>query len=250
MIHNSTTDKQVNHRSIRKFKAQSLSDEQLNTIYEAARHTSTSMFYQQMTILHITDPKKRAVIREISKQPYVGANGDLLIFLADLRRNQQIREQSGNDDGRLHTADLFMQAVEDATLAVQNALTAAESIGLGGVVLGSIKNEPKRLIEVLNLPKMTFPVLGLQVGIPDQEPQRKPRLPLNQLVFENEYPHDFTIDELKDYDEVVTKYYDLRDANKRIDSFTHQINGAKLADQISSRDELIQAVHDQGLALR
>lgn len=249
MIHNTTIDHQINHRSIRKFKNQSLNDEQLTTIYEAARHTSTSLFYQQVTILHLTDPQKRAAVREISGQPYVGTNGDLFIFIADLHRNQQIRQQSGNDDGRLHTTDLFMQAVEDATLAVQNALTAAESINLGGVILGSIKNDPVKLIQVLNLPKMTFPVLGLQVGIPDQAPQLKPRLPLNQIVFDNEYPQDFNITDLMEYDQIVTTYYDLRNANQRIDSFTSQINGQKLNKQQTSRDKLLQAIHDQGLAL-
>ena len=46
-------------------------------------------------------------------------------------------------------------------MAAQNMITAAESMGLGVVPLGSIKNEPQKIIEVLNLPKMTFPVLGL-----------------------------------------------------------------------------------------
>lgn len=84
MIHNFTTDHQVNHRSIRQFKDQSLTAEQLTTLYEAARHTSSSMFLQQFSILHLTDPKKRAAVREISKQSYVGANGDLLISLFSL----------------------------------------------------------------------------------------------------------------------------------------------------------------------
>ena len=67
--------------------------------------------------------------------------------------------------------EMFLQAYEDAVLAVQNVLNAAESMGLGGVVLGSIQNEPAKIIKALNLPKHTFPALGLQIGVPDQEPQ-------------------------------------------------------------------------------
>lgn len=170
MIHNQTIDQQVNHRTIRAFKDQSLSQEQLTTLYQAARQTSTSMFMQQFSILHITDPTTRQQIREISTQPYVGANGDLFIFVVDLYRNQKIRQQLGTDDGRLHTTDIFMQAVEDTVLAVQNFLTAAESMGLGGVILGSIKNDPTKLVQVLKMPKMTMPLLGLQVGVPNQAP--------------------------------------------------------------------------------
>lgn len=250
MIHNDTIDYQISHRTIRAFKDQTLTQEQLTTLYEAARHTSTSLFMQQFSIIHVTDPQIRQQIREISKQKYVGANGDLFVFIVDLYRNQQIRKQSGNDDGRLHTTDIFMQALEDTVLAVQNFLTAAESMGLGGVILGSIKNDPAKLVELLNLPKLTLPMLGIQVGVPDQEPQLKPRLPLQFTTFENQYPHDFNIADLQDYDHRVTQYYDLRDANRRIDSFTHQINGAKLNNgDPAKRDAIVQVMKAQGLAL-
>lgn len=249
MIHNSTIDYQLNHRSIRAFKPQNLSDDQLTTLYEAARHASTSMFMQQFSILHVTDPAKRAAIRRLGRQPYIGQNGDLLIFLVDLYRNQKIRQAAGKDDGRLHTTDIFQQAVEDTVLAVQNTLLAAESMDLGGVILGSIKNNPIELVKVLDLPKMTFPLLGLQVGIPDQAPQLKPRLPLDTLVMENNYHRAFKASDLKDYDQVVSQYYDLRDANRRIDSFTKQIAGAKLDNHETTRDKLAAALQQQGLAL-
>ena len=122
-------------------------------------------------------------------------------------------------------------------------------MGLGGVILGSIKNDPVKLINVLGLPKLTFPLLGLQVGVPDQAPQLKPRLPLNQLVFEDDYNRDFNVRDLAGYDHDVTQYYDLRDANRRIDSFTNQIAGPKLDNHATSRDKLGEALHRQRLAL-
>lgn len=137
-ITNETLKTQLNHRSIRVFEKEPLAKEQLTAIYEAARHTSTSQFLQQFSILRITDEVKRKAISEIAKQDYVGGNGELLIFLADLNRNAKIRQHLGKDIARLQTADLFFQAVNDTVLAVQNALLAAESMGLGGVVLGSI----------------------------------------------------------------------------------------------------------------
>lgn len=250
MIHNFTIDHLVNHRSIRAFKDQSITDQQLATFYEAVRHTSSSMFMQQMSVLHLTDPQLRQEVRQISRQDYVGDKGDLFIFIVDLYRNQQIRQQLGVDDGRLHTADIFMQAVEDTVLAVQNGLTAVESMGLGGVILGSVKNDPARLVEVLDLPKMTLPLLGLQAGVPDQAPQLKPRLPLEFMSFENHYPTNFKVADLNAYDQEVTKYYDLREANRRVDAFTKQICSDKLNDHGKiSRDELVKVMHQQGLAL-
>ncbi len=249
MIHNATIDQQVNHRSIRKFKDQQLTEEQLTTLYTVFQHTATSLFMQNATLLHITDETKRAKIRELCGQKYVGAQGDLFIFVVDLYRNQQIRQQLGKDDGRLHTTDIFFQGLDDTLLAWQNVANAVESMGLGYVPLGTINDHPLAMLDVLDLPKLTFPALGMQVGVPDQEPQLKPRLPLDFTTFENYYPRDFTVDKLKDYDQVVTTYYDLRDTNKRIDSFTKQITGEKLNTKAIDRDELPELLHKQELCL-
>lgn len=249
MIHNATIDQQVNHRSIRKFKNQQLTEEQLTTLYTVFQHTATSLFMQNATLLHITDETKRAKIRELCGQKYVGAQGDLFIFVVDLYRNQQIRQQLGKDDGRLHTTDIFFQGLDDTLLAWQNVANAVESMGLGYVPLGTINDHPLAMLDVLDLPKLTFPALGMQVGVPDQEPQLKPRLPLEFTTFENEYPRDFAVDNLKDYDQVVTTYYDLRDTNKRIDSFTKQITGEKLNTKAIDRDELPELLHRQELCL-
>ena len=85
--------------------------------------------------------------------------------------------------------------------------------------------------------------------MPDQEPQLKPRLPLKFICFEDSYPKDFDVKDLKDYDQVVTTYYDLRDSNRRIDSFTKQITGSKLTKQTIERDKLAGLLKHQGLAL-
>ncbi|MDF7673033.1 NADPH-dependent oxidoreductase [Lactobacillus sp. ESL0701] len=249
MIHNSTIDNQINHRSIRKFKDQKLTAEQLETLYTVFQHTATSMFMQNATLLHITDEAKRAKIRELCNQKYVGAEGDLFIFVVDLYRNQQIRQQLGKDDGRVHMSDLFMQGMDDTLLAWQNVANAVESMGLGYVPLGTINDHPLAMLDVLDLPQLTFPALGMQVGVPDQEPQLKPRLPLQFTTFENDYPRDFQVSDLADYDKLVTTYYDLRDSNRRIDSFTKQISGAKLDSHKIDRDQLPELLHQQGLCL-
>lgn len=249
MIHNSTIDSQISHRSIRKFKDQKLSNEQLETVYTVFQHTATSMFMQNATLLHITDKGKRAKIRELCNQKYVGAQGDLFIFIVDLYRNQQIRQQLGKDDGRVHTTDIFFQGMDDTLLAWQNVANAVESLGLGYVPLGTINDHPLEMLAALDLPKLTFPALGMQVGVPDQKPQLKPRLPLGFTTFENNYPRDFAVKKLHNYDDVVTTYYDLRDTNKRIDSFTKQITGDKLNDRFIDRDQLTKVLHQQELCL-
>ena len=162
-MENPTLELLLNRRTIRAFKPQTLTTEQLNTLMEVARQAATSTFLQQCSVIHVTDAQIRSQIRDITTQSYVGANGDLFIFVIDLYRNQQIRHQKGETDGRLHAMDVFLQAMEDTVLTAQNVTTAAESMGLGCVFLGSIQNDAQKMIELLNLPKMTFPLLGLQV---------------------------------------------------------------------------------------
>lgn len=58
MIHNSTIDTQLNHKSIRKFKDITLNHEQLETLYTVFSRTATSMFMQNASLLHITDEAK------------------------------------------------------------------------------------------------------------------------------------------------------------------------------------------------
>lgn len=88
MIHNKTIDTQLNHRSIRKFKDTTLNKEQLETLYSVFAQTPTSMFMQNASLIHIIDPEQKKKIRELCNQKYVGAEGDLFIFVVDLYRNQ------------------------------------------------------------------------------------------------------------------------------------------------------------------
>ncbi len=97
MIHNETIDTQLNHRSIRKFKDQTLTKEQLETLYSVFGQTPTSMFMQNASLLHVTDPEEKKRIQKLCNQKYVGAEGDLFIFIVDLYRNQQIRKQLDKD---------------------------------------------------------------------------------------------------------------------------------------------------------
>ena len=141
---NETIASQLAHRTIRAYKDQPLTEEEVTTLMEVARHTATSSFLQSCTVLHITDPAVRETIGAASGQPYVGGTkGDLFIFVADLYRNSRIRAEQGVSSEALGSINLFLTALEDALLAAQNVVVAAESMGLGTVYLGSILADPR-----------------------------------------------------------------------------------------------------------
>ena len=91
---------------------------------------------------------------------------------------------------RLHTDTFQPQGVEgllissvDAALAGQNALLAAESLGYGGVIIGLVRYKSEEVAELFNLPDYTYPVFGMALGVPNQNHDVKPRLPLENVVF-------------------------------------------------------------------
>ena len=142
------------------------------------------------------------------RQSNVAAMPELWIFLVDCRRNLKLPDNKVTLV-RLVLLDRFMQGYIDACIAAQNVLTAVESLGMGGVFLGAIARDYKGTCEILGLPELTFPAIGLGFGYPAREVLLKPRLPREFRVFENEYKDPFeNISELNDFDVELEHYYD------------------------------------------
>ena len=241
--------KQLNHRTIREFQDREIPSEVFNTLLDVAKSTASSTAMQQSSIIRVTDTALRKEIAEICGQEYVARAPELLIFLVDTYRNHQIAVEQGLDSENSGDMDRFFQGFTDALLAAQNMVNAAEAMDLGTVYLGSVLNDPKKLCELLQLPKYTFPVIGLGIGYPNQDPQLKPRIDMKFRVFENKYERmDNYLDLIADYDKEMQTYYDLRQANKPLDKFSTQVVG-RLTNIITERQEIINVIVDQGFNL-
>ncbi len=216
-------ERALNRRSIRAFKESPVEKETLDILLEAMLKSATSNIAQQASVIRITDPNKKKQISEISHQEYIAKVPELLIFISDLHRNMHLLKAQGLDiEERKSDADAFLQSITDAALMAQNAANIAESLGLGTVFLGSILNDSEKLIEILELPELTFPVLGLAFGYPDQDPPVKPKLERELRVFENTYTHfDDYKETLSDFNEVSRKYYEARGVKEAKDFFKH-----------------------------
>lgn len=233
------------HRSQRDFTTQPVSTETVSQLITTAQHASSSVFLQAYSFISATDPALRQQIAAITTMPFVQQNGHLLIVIADQHRNATLARQQGLTPELLGGADRFLASVEDATLASQNLITAAESLGLGAVVLGSVLNDAAKLIELLHLPKLTMPVFGLLVGYPNGQNELKPRLPEVAVHFTNDYqePTAYTA-ALADYQQTLQQYYQARSHNARQADFTQVIRGALLSK--TPRRELLAVLQQQG----
>jgi nitroreductase len=249
-MNNAMIEKQLSHRTIREFKPEPIDEETIAELMEVARRTATSNGMQSTTIIRITDPIIKRQIADICKQEYVFRAPVLFIFVADCYRNMRIARDKGCFEESAGDMDRFFQSVTDTCLAAQNVVNAAESLGLGALYLGSTLNDAQKLIEVLSLPPLTFPVVGLGLGFPSQDPALKPRLDNKFKVFENSYKvFDNYLESISDYDEEMQTYYDLRNLNQRVDSFSNQII-SKLTTASPKRQEILNVIRNQGFILK
>ncbi len=230
------------HRSIRAFKAEPVD---YKTLLAVAQATSSSEFLQEFTIIRVTDQALRETIRQVTNCDFITGPGELFIFVVDTNRDIRIAGAQA-DTHHFTNWNAFLAGAFDATLAAQNVLATAERSGLGGVILGSILNDPQQLIDALHLPRHTFPLLGLMVGVPDQAPDAKPRLPQALVVGENGYPQaDLS---LAAYDQQLAAYYQSRAWNPRQETFTSLVHHHLSADQ-HHRDEIGAILKAQGFSL-
>jgi len=247
---NETIKKQLDHRSIREFKNEPIPQETIDLLMEVAKRTATSSSLQASSIIRITDPQLKLKISEISRQEYISRIPLFLIFIVDQYRNNQIAVEQGVITEAATGMDGFLQSFTDAVLMAQNVTSAAESMNLGTLFIGSILNDTATLSNLLDLPPLTFPVLGLAIGVPNQSPDLKPRMSMDLRVFENHYErYDNYLSKIKAYDEQLQTYYDLRDTNRRVDSFSLLI-AKRMTNPNLRRSEILNIVAAQGFDLK
>jgi nitroreductase len=243
---NSTTEHQLGHKTIREFEQKPVPKEIVTLLFDVARRTASSNGMQQYSIIHVTDQAIKDEIAKVAGQEYIKRTPELFIFIVDQFRNASIAKAKQVEVHHGKDMDRFFQGFTDACLAAQNMVNAAESFGLGTMYLGSILNDSERICELLHLPELTFPVVGLAVGYPGQAPQLKPRMASHLKVFENTYqPLEDYLEAVKDYDEEMQNYYDLRMGNQRMDSFSEQV-AAKYQMFMEKRQGLLKVIEKQG----
>lgn len=235
------------HRSIRKFKNQSLADDVVDEIISCGQAAATSSNVQAVTVVQVTNPDTRKQIAEhAGGQPYVASAGAFFIFCADLNRSSTACNSKGGNFTPGMT-EHFMIATIDVALFAQNCVVAAESMGLGICYIGGIRNNPQPVSKLLDLPDQVYPVFGLCVGEPDQNPEVKPRLPLPAVLMKDTYSSSSQATLVEDYDRTIQKYYQSRTGGKKSSTWSEEM---KILVGEKSRPHMKEFLADQGFTLQ
>lgn len=211
-------------KSVRVFSDDPVSPEIKEQILEAAFRAPTAGNQMLYTLLDITDQTKKNRLAVLcDNQPFIAEAPLALIFLADTRRWDDCYRAAGIEPRAPQLGDLIL-ACEDALIAAQSSVLAAESLGLGSCYIGDILEQREEMTELLHLDPFVFPVTMVVYGYPaEQQKQRKQpgRFDKRFIVQENGYRRlteeevrSMFISELEDrhmaYDEFMKKLYDRK----------------------------------------
>ncbi|MDX1633603.1 MAG: oxygen-insensitive NADPH nitroreductase [Marinobacter sp.] len=220
---NPVIDLLKSHRSIRKFTGQSIPRDLFRSILEAGQSAATSNHVQACSIIHIRDPEKRRQMAELAGgQSYVADCSDFLVFCADMKRSIDAAARAGAEV-QTGMTEQHIVATVDAALMAQNVAVAAESAGLGICYIGGVRNNPGPISELLELPKFVYPVFGLCMGYADQDPEVKPRLPLEAILKEDRYHSDEDSRQVREFDDTMNRYYLERTGGNKDTTWSEQL---------------------------
>ncbi|MBK4216766.1 nitroreductase family protein [Paracoccus caeni] len=183
----------LDHRSVRAYLPDALAPDTVETLIAAASSAPTSSNIQAWSVVAVTDPLKREALSRIAgNQAHIRQAPLILVWIADLSRAEAVATQAGTQLDGLDYTETFLLAAIDAALAAQNALIAAESLGLGTVYIGALRNDPEAVARLLNLPPRAVAVFGLVVGHPDPAVPTavKPRLPQQAVLHRETYSQE------------------------------------------------------------
>lgn len=211
------------HASVRDYEETQLTKAQVHELVEAAQHAASSHFVQSYSIVWVTDPDKRQQLGELSNNAkQMEGAGAVFLMCADYNRLKHASAMHGEEIVFDQTENLIV-AVTDVGLLAQNLVLAAESKGYGICYIGGVRNNMEAISELAGLPEGVFPVYGLTVGVPNEENEVKPRLPVEAVLHENAYDEAKHPELLPAYDQTIQEYYEKRSSNRKSATWTQQM---------------------------
>jgi FMN reductase [NAD(P)H] len=185
---NETIRSMQSHRSTRSYTSAPVSEAHLEEIVEATRRGPTSNNGQQVSLVVVRDAARRARIAEIAGgQSWIAQAPVFIAVVVDFHKTRLAVEKAGKKQLIHESVEGLIVGAVDAGITLGNLMTAARSLGLGIVPIGGIRNDPQAMIDLLELPPLTFPVVGVSIGHVAAEAAQKPRLPLPSFRHQETY---------------------------------------------------------------
>lgn len=188
---NETIGQLHSRKSVRVFEDREIAEDLVKEIIDAACQAPTAGNQQLYTIIRVTDEYLLERLSEsCDHQPFIKEAKLVLVFCADCLKWQKAYEYCGCDPRKPGAGDLMLAAI-DASIAAQNAVVAAWSLGIGSCYIGDILENCEEQRDILGIPEYVMPAVMLVFGYPSEQQKRrvKPvRSGLEYIISENKYP--------------------------------------------------------------
>ena len=182
------------HWTVRKYKKFTMPTEHLDVILHAAQRAPTDATAQMYSFIRLVDRDLRDAVARLTTNAHIATASEAFLVCADVRRLDQTMKLNGTTLGRFPSiANHF--GIGDAVMAGENLLLASEMLGYRGCWIGGVLNALSEIVELTKLPVGVLPFAALTIGVADEEPAHRPRLPRDVIFHENTY-RDPSIDEL------------------------------------------------------
>ena len=198
------------HRTVRAYLPDALPSGTLETLVAAAQSAATSSNLQLWSVIAVEDAGRKSRLAQVTGgQAHIEQAPLLLVWLADLSRGDRMAAAHGRTMEGGDYLESFVVAAIDAALAAQNAVVAAEAMGLGTCYIGALRNDPERVAAELGLPPRVMAVFGMCIG--REDPARpaaaiKPRLPQPVVTFRERYAPQSELEQVASYDATMAAF--------------------------------------------
>jgi len=188
-----------NRKSVRAYIDKDITQDFKDKIIFSAMRAPTAGNMMLYTIIEVEDQKlKDKLAVSCDNQPFIAKSPFVLLFLADYQRWNDFFTVSRVPHVRPPEEGDLMLACCDALIAAQNAVIAAESMGIGSCYIGDILENYEYHREIFDLPDYVLPITMVCFGYPNENYKLKktsPRYPQKFIHFKNKYrkltPPDF-----------------------------------------------------------
>lgn len=210
---NTVIQQLLNRTSVRSFSGEKVNDSDLELILKAGQQAPSSINAQQVSLIVTRD---KATIEEIAiiagGQAQVATADVFITIVIDFNRTDIASRFESQKQIIEQSAEGIIVGAGDAGITLNALQTAANSLGYGSTAIGGIRNNPKAMIELLKLPKKTFPVFGITLGVADetQLPQVKPRVPLESYAMNETYCSEKVEQGVQQYNEALRNWWDAQ----------------------------------------
>ena len=177
-----------NRTSVREFvKGRGISEQIVRDILQAGINAPSAGNIQPRTFIIVQNQAVKERLYELCEEQAFMKDAPLwVVICVDLHRHLKAAKLTGVDYD--YTGILpYTFGVLDAALSLENMVIAAEAMGLGSVIIGSIIEHPEKAKEILKLPRHCLVVAILCIGYPKEHPKKREKWSYGVIVCKDGY---------------------------------------------------------------